>query len=36
LPSLAVYDDWKFTPVGYFRGLAIALALAIALLKYWR
>jgi hypothetical protein len=42
LPKLAEYDDWVFTPIGYFRSLAIALVLAIALalaiapLKYWR
>ena len=42
LPKLAEYDDWAFTPIGYFRSLAIALVLAIALAlaiaphKYWR
>ena len=42
LPKLAEYDDWAFTPIGYFRSLAIVLVLAIALAlaiaphKYWR
>jgi hypothetical protein len=42
LPKLAEYDDWVFTPIGYFRSLAIALVLAIVLAlsiapsKNWR
>jgi hypothetical protein len=42
LPKLILYNNWAFTSIDYFLGLAIALAMAIVLalaiapLRYWR